>query len=222
MSKPAFLVEEMEGSATVSDAHAVLDTVSRVLGSARNSVYRVLLQRCLSQHCSFGFNQDGIPSACLHVRFDTFMGSTTWRRQGSLPMDGTPLRFLNLSHLGEIYGLFFLCVEGKEDETEAHFSCLEFHGTPSDNRQPRSDGSEAHPADGLCLTCMAPPSQIMLHLDKRTSTGVCAYTASKVMPPALSTPCIRRERSTMKLCKVGEMELPFETEPMDELVYCRT
>ena len=222
MSKPAFLVKEMEGSATVSDAHTVLDTASRVLGSVRNSVCRVLLQRCLAQHCSFGFNQDGIPSVCLHTRFDTFMGSTTWRRQGSLPMDGTPLRFLNLSHLGEIYGLFFLFVGDEQDETAARISTLEFYCTPIEKGQPtsRSDGSQAHPANGL--KCMAPPSMIMAHLDKRTSTCVYTYAASKVMPMALSTPYIRRERSILKIHKVGEMELPFEKELLDERVYCRT
>ena len=148
------------------------------------------------------------------------MGATAWRKEGTRPWDGTPLRALNLSHLGEVYGLFILCVEAEEDETAARISMLEFFGTPKHKGWLRPDRSATHSAHGLA--CMAPPSLFTARLDKCASTCMYAYTATKVLPPAFSTPCIRRERDTIKLFKVGEMEIPFDAQPLDELVYCHT
>lgn len=218
LGQPAALVKELAGTADADDAGSVLRTMSAALGSqVRTSIGRVLLP-LFAQHSSFGFNRDGIPGGSGYHRYDTFMGSTKWRREGTRPWDGTPLRALNLSHLGEIYGSFLLCVEAEDDETAASISMFEFFSTPEHDGWQRPACCAPCPASGLA--CMGPPSVFTARLDKSASTCVYVYTARNVLPRAFSTPCLRRQGWPCTLFKVGEQEIPFDEEPLQDLSYC--
>jgi hypothetical protein len=218
LAKPAVFVDEMADTLYAADAGFVLGTMSAALGShIRKSACRVLMP-CLGIQSSFGFDRNGVPSGCSHFRFDTFMGSTPWRRQGTRPWDGTPLRALNLSHLGDIYGSFILCVEAEDDETTASISMFEFLGLPKYAGWQRPARRAPCPARGLA--CLGPPSVCTGRIDKWFSTCEYVFDMKPVLPQAFSTPLLRRQGWRFKLYKAGEQQLPFDDEPLQELSYC--
>lgn len=151
-------------------------------------------------HMSLGFDAAGVPHSSEYFKFVDWIGSSEWRERGLWPIDATPLRSLNLKHLGEMYIVRVLSLD---DDCVGWY---EFFCLP---REECSGGWQRAPryspvaAQGLEPT--APPSSYLVDL----ANARIIYRVTALLPKALSVPRMRRESLSCRLDKVGDLEIPY-------------
>ena len=181
------------------------------LKATSQRVITSLIYSSIRMNLTLGFiSPSGVPTSQQHIRFDTFMGHSKWYSHGCVPVDATPIRALNLQHLGDVYGPRILSLE--EDRIVVYeLICMpktrDWKMPPPKSRAPLAG-----------LECMAPPCKFVVDIDPEPPhRSRMLYSVTAILPRGLSTPSLRRERASCRLDRVDSSSISFDpTAPLDD------